>query len=313
MCLGYNGNEDRFMKRIMILIVITMLFLISCESRKNTAVIERVLTGSDDISEIENFNMPRKGLINADCDYYLRYETKPAGKFKQGQEIILMGYHYTSGFDVKVQVKTLDSNIEGYVFEKNVTRLDNVNLNLWCKDIMLIRDYYYSETVENIFNNDYGKGLGQDPAEREEVLRLWRAFYSEYKLYISNNVMIMGNDEDSSSFLLESVKKEGNTYTICFSQYPNGKFDLTIVDKKDGIILTQYVIKNELLHDPIRGSLNYKYVPRDNDKSEKVKDAVMAWCDEQIRILSKNTPSGVFTKQKTTPVGVGDSCNEGKN
>jgi hypothetical protein len=285
------------MKSTIILILITLFFLVSCESKsdENSGETHEEVTPLVELPKtIENTDMIRKGVINADCDYYGRYETLPAGKFKQGQEILLMGYHYNSGFDVEVQVKTPDSNIERYVSEKNISRLDGVSLDLWCKEIMLTREYYYfGAPVEEIFNNDHDKGPGQDVAERERVIRLWRAFYSENRLYISDNFVIMGNDEDIRNFLLESVTKEGNIYTLGLSEYHGRKFDLAILVEEDGITLTHYVIKKGDPEDPIMGSLNYKYVPQDADKSKKTNDLVMAWCDEQIGILTRNEPGAV--------------------
>jgi hypothetical protein len=277
------------MKKIPFLIV-TMFFLFSCANRTHETTevefsndlpeVSEVAVNTDEVREI------RKAVINAECDYYSRYGDMPLGRLAQGQEVTIEGYYYLSGVDVDVQVKTVDGNIEGYVKSQYITRLDGVTLDLWCKDISLVRDYYYTGTVEDIFSNDYGKGLGQDRDDREVVIRLWRAFYSEKSLRISESYLIIGNDEDSDAYRLESVAKDGNTYTLYLSDYPKGEFEVVLVDNGDGITLTQCTIKNVPLRDLITDSLNFKHVPYDSNKSKKTKDAVIAWCNEQIEILT---------------------------
>jgi len=82
---------------------------------------------------------------------------------------------------------------------------------------------YYNETVDNIFNNDYGKHDGQDSFILERVIRLWRAFYSEWQLRISENYLIIGNAEDAVAYRIESVKKKMKIYIHYTCQNTQGE------------------------------------------------------------------------------------------
>ena len=274
-----------------------MFFLVSCGSNSRESDVSvvnyqnpikipetpEVVSVSTLITEKTN-----KAVINADCDYYIQIGGR-SGRLLQGQEILIGEHYYLSGrFDVRVEVETVDGTVNGYVSERYITRLDDIIHDLWFKNVLLTREYYYTETVENIFNNDYGKNLRQnDTVDKERLVRLWGAFYSEDRLCIFENYLAMGNDEDANVYRIENVTNDRNIYTLHLTKYPSGEFEITLVDDGNGITMTQYVIKKELSLDPIPNYLNFRYVPQDTEKSEKTKAAVFAWCDKQIAILEQ--------------------------
>lgn len=272
-----------------------MIFLISCGS--NSREVDTAEAISQNPTETPEMMVDStiitqgtiKAIINADCNYYQHYNNEPAGRLVQGQEILIGEHYYISGrFDVDVEVKTVDGTVTGYVSERYITRFDDNNNDFWFKNIMLTREYYYTETVENIFNREYGKNLKQnDTVARERIIRLWANFYSENRLYSFDNYMAIGNNETTFVCRIENITNDKNIYTLHLSKYPKGKFEITLVDDGDGITLTQYVVKEELSLDPVPNWLNFRYVPYDNEKSEKTKTDVLTWCDEQIKILEQ--------------------------
>ena len=229
----------------------------------------------------------RDAIIKSDCDYYIG--GKPAGKLTRGQRVVVLDRYNLYGFDVHVEVETVDGKIKGQVYEDNLNYLDGTGYDFWFKNILLVREYYYTETVDNInANSGYTRSIGQDNAAREREIRLWRAFYSEERMRISERYLVIGNDEMACAYRLHSVDKKGNTYTLHLSEYPKTKIIVTLIDNGNSIMLTYFVSESKLLLDLVTYSLNFKYVPYNKEKSEKVRNAVMTWCDEQIKFLSQN-------------------------
>jgi hypothetical protein len=99
----------------------------------------------------------------------------------------------------------------------------------------------------------------------------------------TNNFFVLGNDEDADVYRLESITKNGNTYTIHLSNTLREEYEITLVDDGDGVTITNYTILTEgAWRNLFTFSLNFRYVPYDEEKSEITRNAVMAWIDEQL-------------------------------
>ena len=307
------------MKRKAFLIFIIILFTASCErGNRSQEVIETVIHPSI-LSDIDNmiedtaisyepvdvivnsidsyeasepeviFNILdrdgyREAIINADCDYYIG--GKAVGRLSQGQRVIILDHYSPFVFNIHVEIMTVEGTITGYVDENNITYLgDNLRHDLWFKNILLTREYYYTGTVEDIFTNS-GYGSGNNI---ERSLRLWRSFYSEERMRITDNYLIHGDNETIVAYRLESIKKDENTFTINLSNMLNDEYEVTLVDYGYGIAITNYIVKsNDFILNTIPNILNFKYIPYDEEKSEITRNAVIAWIDEQLALLTGN-------------------------
>lgn len=285
--------------------IITILFFVSCKSENKTHEASEAILQFNKFSEatfiednsnilieadkaIDSFNVihintGREGIINNDCDYYIYGKT--AGRLLHGQHIIILDRYEPAGFCVNVEIETNDGTIKGYVDESNIAYLKDNRHNLWFKNVMLTREYNYTGTVDDIYTNS-GYSIGVD---KERSLRLWRIFYSEMKMRISDNYLVIGDNEDSVIYRLETIAKSGNTYIIDLSNLFDEEYEIILVDVEDGIIITNYKIKTEgAWRDFFAFSLNFKYVPYDSEKSEITKKAVIEWIDQQLAILTRS-------------------------
>jgi hypothetical protein len=296
------------MARKILIIIATIFFIISCN--KNSNGNNNNIQKYDDLTNIEKLSLAEEAsfdeelsfddeelsfkpdltgldklrgtydaVINTDCDYYDDHWNL-AGRFSRKQGIVIKkGFNEGDRFNVFVEVQTADSGIKGYVLEKYITNFNSVNYDFWFKNILMTRNYYYTEPVEYIYNDLEKNSFGD--WDKKELLMQWRHFYSEYRIRFSDNYFVMGNDEYNLAFRLEEIihksdTKDGSTYFIKLTR-SSEKQEITLVDNGNSITITQC---NGIGYD---GSLLlYTYVPFNKKKSEKTAKAVKAWCTEQI-------------------------------
>jgi len=166
---------------------------------------------------------------------------------------------------------------------------DNDELySAWFKNILLTREYYYTESAEFINANSGGYGLNENgPYNRKDILQMWKHLYSEEILHITEKNLVIGNGETIYTYRLKSVKKDGNKYTFLLSDSED-EYEVTLLDNGNSIVMTQCVVKGKSQEkNLIMYSLNYNYVPYDEEKAEKTKSRVYAWIDEQVKELEK--------------------------
>ena len=243
----------------------------------------RLFEGND----LEEFPITGGTVINADCDYYDKYG-EHLGRLQRGQEIVFIGsyYYYIEDIGVVTEVATaINKEQIGtpiYVAEKYITFLDGERYDFWFKNKLLTQEYYYTETVEYIFNYNYEESIRKHGFDRKTIIARWSNFYTERILHISDNHFAMGNDAGVFVFRLESVAQNGNIYTLLLSDR-RGELEVTLIDDGNGIIISQCVARNEhMLENFVKLALNLRYVPYDSVKSQRTKDAVMAWCNSQL-------------------------------
>jgi len=244
------------------------------------------VTSSEEADALEGFSITSGTVINADCDYEDK-QTHHTGRLQRGQEIVFIGSYYYNGTDgviteVATAINGEQTGTPIYVAEKYITFLDGERYDFWFKNKLLTREYYYTGTVEEIFKNDYGREIEQEGLERQGTLGSWRYFYSENRLHISDNYLSIGNDEITLVFRLDSVIKasatiDSNIYTLYLTM-SDEKFEITLMDDGSSIIITQYVAIDQTRYgDIFKLALNFRYVLCDSVKSQRTKDAVMAW------------------------------------
>jgi len=267
-------------KRKILRAIVISLFVISCRSNSNK-------TSATALPSLSSISWEKcYAIIKSDCDYYIG--GKPVGKLTRGQKVAVLDLYNPSGFVVSVEVETEDGAIKGQVHENYLDYLDDVLYDSWFKNILLTREYYYTGSVEDIYaNSGYSMKFGQNNASRELGLKLWRVLYSEERICISERYLVIGNGETAYAYRIHSVDKKEKTYTLHLSEYPKTEFEITLIDSGDGIVFTSYIVRNKLRLDFINYSLNFKYIPCNIENSEKAKNSVLAWCDEQIEILTQ--------------------------
>jgi hypothetical protein len=254
----------------------------------------------------------KKGIINTDCNYYDKYGNT-SGRLPKGQNIIILNGYFNNNFidndqdyyfDVAIEVKIpnyIDSSV--WVQERYIDYSDNEELfTAWFKNKLLVSEYYYTATPEDIFYNRWGgyvsKKSEDDKNEYETYearLAYYRAFYSkdtEDRLRISGKYFIVRlGGGGVTAFRLESVVKDGNIYTFNLTNRWYREIEVTLVDNGDGVTITQcniiligrMDISNVFDSDRV---LNIKYVPYDKEKSEKTEASVSVWSNEQLKLLN---------------------------
>jgi len=162
----------------------------------------------------------------------------------------------------------------------------------WFKNKVLVAEYFYTGTPEDIFNRDWVLGYGNSKEDTEERLLKYRAFYTKgtnNALRISGNYFIVRHGAGrGAAYRLESVVKDKNIYTLNLSDPFYYEAVVTLVDNGDGVTITQYTITrsgSDVGRNKAEDMLNIKYVPYDKDKSEKTEAAVREWSTEQLKIL----------------------------
>ena len=269
------------MRKILIIIV-AIFFIVSCNKNSNGA--NKNVQKSDDLTKSGT-------VINTDCVYYDKsYNWRSGGKFFRGQEIeILEGFdsndYITSIIEtdlcVLVEVQTTGGvkGIKGYVNEKYITNANGVNYDLWFKNVILTRDYYYSdEPIKNIFYKDTGLDIDETNPGVDMTMKIshWGGNFGN-RIRFSDNYLI-GAGEYSWAFRLKEITqkpdaKDGSTYIIKLLSSYGAKLEMTMVDNGNSITITQKSGPGDFL---------YTYVPYDKEKLEKTAKAVDAWWTEQI-------------------------------
>jgi len=217
---------------------------------------------------------------------------------QQGQEIVFIGSHYRQReYDVITEIaRAVNGEQRGtpiYVAERYITFFDGERYDFWFKNELMTREYYYTGTVEEIYaNSGYGRNVREGDARAlEQSIRGWRHAYSERRVFFSDNYLVIENEDVYAyrleSVTLESTTEDGNTYTLRLSSSPMSEFELTLIDDGRAIVITNYVKKIGARGIfSIESSLNFKHIPYDSVKSQRTREAVTAWCNEQIRMLS---------------------------
>jgi hypothetical protein len=160
----------------------------------------------------------------------------------------------------------------------------------WFKNVLLTREYYYTESAEFINANSGGWNMNEDNKvySKKDRLIMWKRFYQEETLRFSEKYLAVGLGDIVYDCRLESVKKDGNKYTLLLSTLQEEEYEITMLDNGNSIVITQDVAKSGKQEwDVISYTLNYNYVPYDEEKSEETKNKVFAWIDEQVKKLEK--------------------------
>ena len=290
------------MKRLVGILLCFCVLLIACnKSNKNS----KAIIDSDKITETAKIqettevqetagDLYIEAEINSDCDYYLNRSDTPSGKLTKGQSVIVLDYYYVKerndDFIICVEIETLDKTVKGTVLE---TYLSYPNShNLWFKNILLTRSYYYSESAEGIYEKDF-LSLTDEGVSKKDSIIMMKDFFpnSQHRLLISERHFAIGNggDGDVSIYKILSINKNSeNTYLLNLLDYAKEKFELVLFVDNDSITITQFVTKNEIRKQYIiERALNIKYIPYNKEKSEKIKKDVSAWCTDQLRKLEK--------------------------
>jgi hypothetical protein len=237
-----------------------------------------------------------KAVINSDCDYYLNHSDTPSGKLKKGENVIILDYFYSQMHDgninIFVKIETLDKTVKGYVIETYLSYPNPLH-NLSFKNIPLIRNYYYTKSVEEIYKEDWLPLIYEGDMtlveDEKDAIKMMRWFFSPDMILISERHLYIGNAVYYSTFRILSVnKKDENTYLLKLFNLvaQDGEFEIVLLVDNDGITITQIINNNEVYLGALsKYDLNIKYIPYNREKSEKIEKDVLAWCFEQFKIL----------------------------
>jgi len=231
-------------------------------------------------------NKSREGIINTDSDVFLK--NGGISRILKGQNINILDGYYARDLSVTMEIETIDGKVTGYVSESNISFFDEPLHNFWFNNIVFIPEYFYTGTVEDIYNNYFDRNIGQDTSEIERRLRLWRAFYSEPRMNITNNFFVYGNSEFIVAYRLESINKFENNYIVNISRGPKNwdEYEINLVDDGEVIIITNYIIKSEDKTLNIFSDLiNIRFVPYNLKKSENTRTTVFEWIDKQLTLI----------------------------
>jgi hypothetical protein len=274
------------------LIILSFLLIISCN--KNGA--NKNVQKHDDLTNVEKLasDTDKKlktleeeiAVINSDCSYFLDHSDTSSGKLKKGQSVIISDYYYVEeindNFNIYVKVETLDKTVKGSVLESYLTYPNNHNI--WFKNIIFTRSYYYTESAENICKKEYLLFISEGVSEIDSI-RMTKHFFSENRILISERHFIIGNSNQFSIYKILSIYKNNeNTYLLNLLDYYKKTFELVLLVDNNSITITQFVTENEIYNqNNIEYELNIKYIAYNREKSEKVKKDVSAWCSEQLK------------------------------
>ena len=285
------------MKKKYIFILVTILLLIlsgnTCETNRNIINPNEVNETNeifDDPEAIftEMFNTIQIAEINSDCFYYNRGQNEHSGELLKGQVIFILDYYYSmnidinSDIDIYIEFETIDGNIKGYVKEQYITYFDDIINNLWCKNIRLIKDYYYYESVENIFIKDFSEF--SEFHGRETAIRAMRWGFYEHDMHIFERYIHFSLAQFSFLARIISIYIYGNTYTFQLADRRSKEVELaelTLIDNSNSITITHFSIEgNEWLKETIFDTLQISYVPFDEDKSNVLRENILQWTRE---------------------------------
>jgi len=158
-------------------------------------------------------------------------------------------------------VKTLDDNVKAYVSESYITYNDS-KYNSWFKNVLLTPEYYYTETVDDIYN---GHESYEGEVEKIESLKLVKHFFSQPRILFSENIVVIGNDNTDDEYYIISLKKEDANNSIFYLRdNENKRFEITLLDDGTSITITHFFAENEITFPWLAGSaLNKKCIKYD--------------------------------------------------
>jgi hypothetical protein len=284
-------------RKTVFILLIFIILIISCDSKskeKNNTM-SSVIVPFQNLETVINEQAMRelkRGVINADCNFYDEYNQKSLGRLTQGQEIIIgekfnLAFIGEGEFDVRVEIRTNEGIILGFTSQKNIIYDGGIIHDFWFKDVLLTREYYYTGTAEEIFNYDFERFYKQeiDNIEKVRQLQLIRAFFTQSDWIIFNNYMVMSEERWYVPYRIDNITIVENNYLFKVSCPNKGEYEIELYEDDDGIIMIQYIIINDNFVNLIPMFLNVRYVPYDSDETEKVRSEVRAWITEQIELL----------------------------
>lgn len=284
-------------RKTVFILLIFIILIISCDSKskeKNNTM-SSVIVPFQNLETVINEQAMRelkRGVINADCNFYDEYNQKSLGRLTQGQEIIIgekfnLAFIGEGEFDVRVEIRTNEGIILGFTSQKNIIYDGGIIHDFWFKDVLLTREYYYTGTAEEIFNYDFERFYKQeiDNIEKVRQLQLIRAFFAQIRWIFFENFIVIDAYNSRAPFRIDNIKKDGNMYTFkLFSR--DIECEIILMDDGFGITMVQYdMLKSGNRSQIITELLNKRYVPYDSDETEKVRSEVRAWITEQIELL----------------------------
>jgi hypothetical protein len=235
-------------------------------------------------SEIFSYYAEHRAEINSDCDFFLRRGGEPSGRLFRGQDIVILDSFFPApregdGYYFFVEIKTINSEIRGFINERYITYLDDIINDLWCKNILLTREYYYLESVEYIFLRDFFPSLEND-IEREQAIRGMGHNFSEGLLFISERYLYIIIRDFSISFRLNSIIRDGSIYTFQMSGRLGEEAEMILIDDGNGITITHFSSNDFRLDNLLLSSLNARHIPHDLEKSRNLRNNVLQWVQE---------------------------------
>jgi len=285
------------MAKKLLIIIAVIFFIISCnknganknEQKPNDLTNAENSSFDSDLRSDEELSFVGT-VINTDCDYYTAYgDAPPVGKLTKGQSIIISDYYRVKegddDFIIYVNFETLDKTVKGNVLESYLTYPNSHNL--WFKDTIFTRSYYYTESAEYIYKKEFFS-LTDEGVSKEDSILMMKNFFPEtfYRLLISERHLVIGNGGDGALAIyriLSINEKNENTYLLKLRDHSKEEFEIVLFVDNDSITITQFVAKNEIFFQSLfERALNIKYIAYNKEKSEKTKAAVLAWCDEQL-------------------------------
>lgn len=263
----------------------------SCETRKNKK--DNLILNFNE-SNIIVENDYHLAMINSDVEYYISFSGEPHGVLSKGEKVLVLDYSVSEKkddssrnvyFDVSVGIKTINGEIIGYVKdEKCLTYYYNTNNDLWCKDILLTREYYYQGSIDYIYDSGYSFLLNEG-LNREDSLLFMRSFFSEHRFLISDRYLVMGNLNYSIIYkILSLVKENDNTYSIIVTNQFKDIYKLIISVDDNSIMIKDMKKTKEGQHsiELIEGSVGIRYIPRNINKSKILKDNLDIWIQNKL-------------------------------
>ncbi|MCL2800722.1 MAG: hypothetical protein FWD28_03070 [Treponema sp.] len=258
------------------IIIIFLLFLIffSCNNIKDINL-------HDDLETIN-------AVINSDCCYFINYSNNPSGVFLKGQNISVLDYYYSVPnedgiIEIFIKVQAADNGIIGAVNEQYITYNEDSIYNLWNKNIQLIPEYYYYDSIENIYIKDY-MPLMYEGVSRLDSIRMMRHFFSENRMLITKKHLIIGNNIYREEYRINSViNVRNNTYQIHLSNFLNNELILTLfIDENNSLTIVDINIlnNNHYMRQLFNNSLNIRYIPYEIEKSKVLNENVIRWAWE---------------------------------
>jgi len=273
------------LKKIYFIYVIIIL-IVSC-NKNNDQLFDKVFKYSELIEAIKfpnNSDISKKvqgGIINTDCDYYIYFGGAPDGKLFEGQNVIILGNYIHSinrdgSFNIKVLVQTIDKSVKGNVDEQYITYNNITNYDLWFNNVLMIHDFYYRETKEDIYDRLFSSLIKEGYSE-EYLINMMNYFYSEWKMMISERYLCIGMGELYILYEIQSIIIDDNVVTIIITGPRMTEYKIILFDDGEGVEITQINEKSpvEFPYNLIERELNIRYVPLDRERLLKMREPVL--------------------------------------